>query len=139
MSGMRVVIDTNVVISGIFWKGNPNKILSAWFKDKFVVLISPEIVIEYEKVIKRMDSGLTPGEIQMWIEIIISHSTTIEAPLMLKVVDADPDDNKFIECALFGHAGYIISGDKHLLDLKEYERIKILSPSQFCTEYSTLF
>jgi len=132
---MRVVIDTNVVISGIFWEGNPNKILSAWFKDKFVALISPGILEEYEKVIKRMESGLTPEEIQRWIEIIISHSTTIEAPLMLKVVDANPDDNKFIECAVFGNADYIISGDKHLLDLKEYEKIKILSPSQFCTEH----
>lgn len=135
---MRIVIDTNVVISGIFWKGNPNKILNAWFKDKFDVLISPEILIEYEKVIKRMESGLSPEEIQKWIEIIVSHSIIIEAPLILKVIDVDPDDNKFIECAVFGQADYIISGDRHLLNLNEYEQIKILSPSQFCIQHSNL-
>jgi putative PIN family toxin of toxin-antitoxin system len=135
---MRIVIDTNVVISGIFWKGNPNRILRAWFKDKFDVLISPGILIEYEKVIKRMESGLSAEEIQKWIEIIVNHSIIIEAPLILKVVDVDPDDNKFIECAVFGDADYIISGDRHLLNLNEYEQIKILSPSQFCIEHSNL-
>jgi putative PIN family toxin of toxin-antitoxin system len=136
---MKVVIDTNIVVSGIFWKGNPNKILRAWFSDKFDVLVSPGIVVEYERVIKRMESGLTTEEIQMWMSLIANHSTIIEPPLKLNVVEADPDDDKFVECAIFGHADHIVSGDKHLLNLKEYEWITILSPSQFCKQYEYYF
>lgn len=132
---MKLVIDTNVVISGIFWKGPPNKILIDWFDGKYEVFISAAILTEYDKVLKRMKSGLTPEEIQEWIELIITHSS-ITAPLeQLNIIEDDPDDNKFLECAIAAEADFIISGDKHLLNLGQYKDIKVLSPAEFLNQF----
>lgn len=131
MPGIKVVVDTNVVISGIFWRGNPHKILMSWFREKFETLVSEPILEEYERVLKRLDSGLTPEEIQRWVEIIVIHSTFVKPFINIDFVRDDPDDNKFIECAVDGNADYIISGDKHLLNIKKYENIEILSPREF--------
>ncbi len=128
---MKLVIDTNVVISGIFWKGIPNKILMNWFKGGFEVFISASILAEYEEVLKRIGSGLTLEEIQNWIELIIINSSIVVPLGNLKIIESDPDDDKFVECALSGQAEYIVSGDKHLLNLKEYQGVKIVSPAHF--------
>lgn len=136
---MKLVIDTNVVISGIFWTGIPNEILTNWFYGRFEVFISASILKEYEEVLKRMQSGLTSKEIHKWIELIITHSSIVAPQGNLKIIEADPDDDKFIECALYGEAVYIVSRDKHLLNLQEYEGIKIVSPSQFFNECRDLF
>ena len=96
---------------------------------------------EYEKVLIRIESGLTSEEIQEWIELILTHSS-ISTPFEnenLKVIEADPEDDKFIECALSCQANYIISGDKHLLNLKNYEGIEIVSPAEFFKRNSDLF
>lgn len=136
---MRLVIDTNVVISGIFWKGIPNKILKKWFDGEFEVFISAYILAEYEEVLKRIGSGLSLEEIREWIELIITHSSIIIPSGKLNVIEADPDDDMFIECAFYGDADFIISGDNHLLKLKEYKGIKIVSPGQFVNENHYMF
>ena len=132
---MKLVIDTNVLISGIFWKGPPNQIVSHWLKDGFEVFISESILTEYEKVLKRMKSGLTSDEIREWIKLIISHSYVVKPLETISIIEEDPDDDKFILCGVYGSVDYIVSGDKHLLNLSEYEGIKIVSPSRFLEEH----
>lgn len=136
---MKLVLDTNVVISGIFWEGVPNKIITNWFNGRFEVFISASILSEYEKVLKRIRSGLQVEEIRQWIELIILRSSMVAPLESLSIIEADPDDNKFLECAHSAEAEYIISGDKHLLNLETYRRIRILSPSQFFEEHKHLF
>lgn len=136
---MKLVIDTNVLISGIFWKGPPNRIVSHWLKDSFEVFISESILTEYEKVLNRMRSGLTSNEIREWIKLIISHSYVVKPLETISIIEEDPDDDKFIFCGVYGNVDYIVSGDKHLLSLSEYEGIKIVSPSRFLEEHPEIW
>lgn len=130
---MRIVIDTNVLISGIIFGGKPSKIIELLFGKKISVFASPEMVDEYKRIYgelgeryaKRTHNEL--NEIINSMNILPSHSH-IEAC-------RDPDDNKFIECAIDNRCIYIVSGDKDLLVLEQYEDIGILTVSEFWEQY----
>jgi len=128
---MKVVIDTNVFVSS-FFGGNPRKIVDMWKQGKLTLCLSKEIVSEYTTVLDRI--GL---ENQKELKEIFSlfargiHSVFRGKTPVLKVVIDDPDDDKFIECAVALKAEYIISGDKDLLEVSEYLGIKILNPREF--------
>jgi putative PIN family toxin of toxin-antitoxin system len=128
---MKVVIDTNVFVSS-FFGGNPRKIVDMWKQGKLTLCLSKEIVSEYTTVLDRI--GL---ENQKELKEIFSlfargiHSVFSGKTPVLKVVIDDPDDDKFIECAVALKAEYIISGDKDLLEVSEYLGIKILNPREF--------
>jgi len=128
---MKVVIDTNVFVSS-FFGGNPRKIVEMWKQGKLTLCLSKEIVSEYTTVLDRI--GL---ENQKELKEIFSlfargiHSVFSGKTPVLKVVIDDPDDDKFIECAVALKAEYIISGDKDLLEVSEYMGIKILNPREF--------
>ena len=130
---MRIVIDTNVLISGIIFGGKPSKIIELLFGKKISVFASPEMVDEYKRIYgelgeryaKRTHNEL--NEIINSMNILPSHSH-IEAC-------RDPDDNKFIECAIDNRCIYIVSGDKDLLVLEQYEDIGILTVSEFLEQY----
>jgi putative PIN family toxin of toxin-antitoxin system len=128
---MKVVIDTNVFVSS-FFGGNPRKIVDMWKQGKLTLCLSKEIVSEYTTVLDRI--GL---ENQKELKEIFSlfargiHSVFSGKTPVLKVVIDDPDDDKFIECAVALKAEYIISGDKDLLEVSEYMGIKILNPREF--------
>lgn len=130
---MRIVIDTNVLISGIIFGGKPSKIIELLFGKKISVFASPEMVDEYKRIYgelgeryaKRTHNEL--NEIINSMNILPSHSH-IE-------VCRDPDDNKFIECAIDNRCIYIVSGDKDLLVLEQYEDIGILTVSEFLEQY----
>ena len=130
---MRIVIDTNVLISGIIFGGKPSKIIELLFGKKISVFASPEMVDEYKRIYgelgeryaKRTHNEL--NEIINSMNILPSHSH-IEAC-------RDPDDNKFIEYAIDNRCIYIVSGDKDLLVLEQYEDIGILTVSEFLEQY----
>lgn len=130
---MRIVIDTNVLISGIIFGGKPSKIIELLFGKKISVFASPEMVDEYKRIYgelgeryaKRTHNEL--NEIINSMNILPSHSH-IEAC-------RDPDDNKFIECAIDNRCIYTVSGDKDLLVLEQYEDIGILTVSEFLEQY----
>lgn len=134
---MKIVIDTNVVISGVFFGGKPRMILEAVADGKIFACASTEILTEYYEVIDEMiDRGqghfnrnvLDPMISEMEIIIPVSHID----------VSRDPDDNKFIECAVDSGALYIVSGDKDLLDIEEYDGIQIVTAAYFCDTYGSL-
>jgi hypothetical protein len=128
---MRVVIDTNVFVSS-FFGGNPRKIIDLWKTGEITLCVSPVIIEEYLGVLRRM--GLEEErEISELIDLFargIHLLFTAKTPA-LKVVAADPADDKFIECAVALEAEAVITGDKSLKEIKNYMGIKILSPSEY--------
>ena len=128
---MRVVIDTNVFVSS-FFGGLPRKIIDLWRQGDITWCISRDILNEYMAVLVRM--GLT-GEKEMAELLQLFGKGTnvlfVANPPVLKIVQRDPDDDKFIECAMALKAQYVITGDKDLLVIKDYAGIAIQTPREF--------
>lgn len=129
---IKTILDTNVVISGIFWKGPPFEILTAWQKQRFHLVISLPILYEYRRVLAEMTKRASPV-LHSILELIELHSEMVEPFSFAKTVCSDPDDDKFLEAALAADADYVVSGDAALLKLKNYKRIKIVRPAGFFT------
>ena len=128
---MMIVADTNVLISGTFWNGNESRLLKLCKVGEVTNVISPEIVKEFEYVVSRSKFGLTKGEVNNALEIVISLSVLVHPRTKINVVSDDPDDDRILECAIEGDAKYIVTGDSHLIRLREYQGIKILNASEF--------
>ena len=128
---LKVVIDTNVFISS-FFGGLPKEIISLWKTGEIILCLSQEIIEEYLEVLNRLglkDKKEITNLIMLFAEGYNSIFTT-KTP-NIKVVADDPDDNKFLECAIALDSKVIISGDKHLEGIKKYIDIEILSPEGF--------
>jgi putative PIN family toxin of toxin-antitoxin system len=126
----RVVIDTNVMVSA-YLGGRLETIIVAWIEGKFVLTVSNQIVNEYINVLSRPKFKIARAELDDFAALILSKAEFVVPGENIRVVEADPSDNKFLEAAVTGQADYIISGDKHLRDLKEFRGIAILTPSAF--------
>ena len=127
----RVVIDTNVIVSGLAFKGQPREVLDLAWKGEIEVYISPFILRELTGTLKK-DFGWSNEQIKDTIQRIKAKTNSIRPKIKVSVVKEKDDDNRILECAIEGNAQYLISGDKkHLLPLKQYHGIKILSPAQF--------
>jgi hypothetical protein len=133
-----VVVDTNVFISS-FFGGNPQKIIDLWKSGQIMLCLSRPIIDEYINVLRRM--GLqNERELEELLNLFARGFNllfTAKTP-NLNVVENDPDDDKFIECAVALKSKFIISGDKGLREIENYMGIKIQSPKQFLDEYSNL-
>ncbi|MDQ0285599.1 putative PIN family toxin of toxin-antitoxin system [Desulfofundulus luciae] len=133
---MRVVLDTNVIISGIFVpNGPPGMIVDFWAKGKLTVVISQSLLEEYLEVLLRpkFNKVGTINERQGILEqfLDLENTVLVSPDFQLNVIENDPDDNRVLECALEGGVQYIVSGDEHLLALKEFQGIIIVSPAEF--------
>lgn len=126
-----VVLDTNVVISSIFWKNsNPHKIVLLAIEQKIQNFTSQDMITELAKVL--MSDFKQPEEfVERQVDLLLAYSEITEPQTKVKAVPEDPKDNMVVECALSANADYIITGDNHLLKLKEYKGIKILTPREF--------
>lgn len=133
---LRIVLDTNTLISAVGWKGSPRKILDLCINGKLRIIISKEILDEFIDVIFRPKFNFLKDENKLTIiRAIISISDFVEPDIELDIIKEDRNDNKFLECALIGKADLIISGDKHLLNLKEFEGIIIVNSTKFLKEF----
>ncbi len=132
---MRVVVDTNVFISGIFFGGAPGEIIELWKTRRIVPVLSENIISEYLRVARKIHEKHARIEIEPLVELLVVNAEIIDTSGV--VVDAceDPDDDKFLECAIVGKCPVIISGDAHLLKLVEYRDIRILNPRAFLEKY----
>ena len=133
---MRVVLDTNVVASGFVFGGHPETILLAWALAKIEVFASPEILWEYEATLHKL-SKKNPTDVQQWL-LFLHDRLNLTAPNRQVVLCRDPDDDKFLSCAVSAKADFIISGDKDLLTLKTCEGIPILKPAEFLKTHPAL-
>ncbi len=126
----KIVIDTNIYISAIFWGGKPRAVVDLGRSGQVLIFTSSEIEKEIEKKLKTK-FGISNEEVAQILLDFSTFTSPSKAIRKIAVIDDDPDDDKFIECAVSSRAGFIVSGDKHLLNLKEYKGIKIMKAADF--------
>ena len=132
---MRIVLDTNVFISGIFFTGPPSQILTAWKDNELQIILSQDILDEYLRVAQALSSKYPRIDILQIIELFVVHAQFVDTKKLQISVCEDPDDNKFLECAMASNTPIIVSGDKHLLRVTGYEGIAVLRPKKFADRY----
>lgn len=125
---IRLVIDTNVFVSALISTRSIPALLLDEAGRKYSPYISKEILDEVEDIISRKKFRFSIQEISSAMEAILLFSELINPEIKVDVVKSDPDDNKILECAIACKASYIVSGDSHLLELREYGNIKIINP-----------
>ena len=128
---MRIVLDTNVFVSGIFFGGPPYQILDKWRKGKVEIVLTKEIFLEYQRVVEELSLQYKEVDIATFFDLMTVNGTWVEAPQLPFGVSTDPDDDKFLSCALAGKTKIIVSGDKHLLKVSGYRNIDVIKPSTF--------
>lgn len=126
----KIVVDTNILVSASFWKGNPYKIIELAAQGKIKIFSSVEILEEFAKVLKR-DFKTGEEELKKRIETFLKIIKLVSPQIKIQVVKEDPDDDKVLEAALEANAHFIVSGDKHLLKIKEFKGIKIMTAREF--------
>lgn len=127
----KVVIDTNVFISGFGWDGKPEEVLNLLEKGDLANFITTGIFEEIKRVVSYPKLKFSSSLQTKIIEFVFSYSRFVSSGKPASLIDEDPDDNKFIECALSAHAPFIISGDPHLLGVEQHGNILIVSPARF--------
>ncbi len=132
---MKIVLDTNVFISGVFFNGPPYQILKAWRNQEFQIVISLEILDEYHRVGEELSAQFPEVDLDPILELFTTKAELIEAALLDEAVCDDPDDDKFFACAIAGGANLIVSGDKHLLKMAGYQGIAVVRPRQFIDKF----
>jgi len=132
---VKIVLDTNVFVSGVFFSGPPYLILKAWKDQKLQIVVSLEILDEYYRVGEELSIRFSEIDLNPALELVADRAELIEAAILDEAVCDDPDDDKFFACAIAGGANIIVSGDKHLLKMSGYKGIKVVKPRQFVDEY----
>ncbi len=117
---MKIVLDTNVLISGIFFGGPPGQILKTWKDQKIQIVLSKEILNEYQRVTKELSKKFPSVNIEPIIELLTIYGKVVETEGINVTVCEDPDDNMFIECAIASNTNIVVSGDNHLLKVSGY-------------------
>lgn len=127
---MKITVDTNILISGLFWEGNERKLIELAEEGEIELVLSEAIIEEFEEVLSRNEFKLKLNEIESnvgsVIDKILSIATITEPQEKINAVEDDKDDNIVLECALSGEVRYIVSGDRHLFELYEFRGIPIL-------------
>ncbi len=132
---MRIVLDTNVLVSGIFFTGPPHQILTAWHEGRLEIVASAEILEEYRRVGKELSKQYPGIDLEPFLVLLAVGADLVIAPELLEPVCQDPDDDKFLACAIAGQCQTIVSGDKHLKRVTGYRSIEVLSPRAFVDCY----
>ncbi|HXV83952.1 MAG TPA: putative toxin-antitoxin system toxin component, PIN family [Candidatus Binatia bacterium] len=132
---MRVVLDTNVLVSALLFAGISSELVPLWQRSAITILLSRAILEEYLRVLGYPKFELSEVEIKGLIEEeVLPYAEVVNPRRRLRVVERDPSDNKFFECAVTGRARLIISGDKDLLSIGRYRQIQIQTPAKFLEE-----
>ena len=128
---LRATVDTNVIISGLNFSGNPRRVLEMAEEGLIHVAISDAILDEVERVLKRERFGWPEEEIDKAIRHISRFAEHVEPTQRIDVVKDDPTDNRIIECAAASGSEYLVTGDNHLLKVGQYQGVKIVTPAEF--------
>jgi len=132
---VRVVLDTNVFVSGVFFGGIPGRILEAWRDARIQLVLSAEILDEYQRVGQTLGAEYPGVDLEPFLGLLMLYGEIVEAPKLAEQVSADPDDDKFLACAIAVGVELIVSGDKDLLDLSGWQSIRVLRPRRFVDEF----
>lgn len=129
---IKVVFDTNVLVSALLFRGGLSKIVDLWVKGKIVPVISRDTFEEFKKVLFYPKFSLTEKEVKIIIEEnILPFFEVADITADVKGLCRDPDDDKFLSCAVSAGADFIVSGDNDLCDLRKYKSVKIIHPQDF--------
>ena len=132
---MRIVLDTNVLMSAVFFGGLPFKILQAWRDGKVQLAVCPEILAEYREVALRLNEKYEGVDVLPLLDLVAIHSHLVQVAALPEPVCDDPDDDIFIACALATRARTIVSGDKHLLSASGRAGVRVLRPKAFVDKH----
>ena len=128
---IKAILDTNVLISGVFWKGPPFEILKACQEQRFRLAISLPILEEYRRVLDEFAKERQMLVLKSVLKVIELRSEIVKPVPFSEPVCSDPDDDKFLEAAIAAGADYIVSGDKALLNVKFHHEVEVVRPSRF--------
>ena len=129
---MKAVFDTNVVASASFWRGAPFNCLRAWAQGRCEVFVSPALLAEYHETTEELRADYPDRQFVPWAETLTESAMLVFASETARHATPDPNDEMVLECALAAEADVIVSGDKkHLLSLREFRGIPIISPAEF--------
>ena len=133
---MRVVLDANVYVGALIsGRDSPAWILAQWREKRFDVVISPQILDELERILHypklREQHALPEAQIRRFLRALRNQAINVAPSGTLDAIEADAEDNRYLECAVAGSAGVIVSGNGRLLALQEYQGVQILSPADF--------
>jgi len=129
-----IVLDINVLISAIIFGRAPRTILERVIAGKVRCVLSIAILDELRDVLQRPKFGLTPEQAITVIEELSGVCEILNPPRRLRTIKADPDDNRVLECALEAQADAIVTGDAHLLKLRQFRGIAIVTPAEFLAQ-----
>lgn len=128
---MKVILDTNIVISGYVWGGPPGKILAQWAQKKFALIVSPQILEEYAGSMESICSRYRQPYPHDFLATINLYSITVPDVSLPQQICEDPDDDKFLATALSSQADFLVTGDKLLLKIKNFSACKIMKAAEF--------
>ncbi len=132
---MKVVLDTNVFVSGVFFGGVPGRILSAWRDNAVTLVVSPEILDEYGATGQRLAADFPAVDLDPLLALVAKEGIVVQAPPLPETVCDDPDDDIFLACAIASRAEIVVSGDRALLRASGYGGVEVLSPRTFVDRY----
>lgn len=127
---MRVIVDTNVFVSGVFFGGPPGRVLDAWRDGTIEVAVSREIIEEYVRVGDELSARFPAVDLGPALDLVSACATMVAAPPLPEPVCSDPDDDKFLACAVAADAAYVVSGDRGLLASSPYRKVIVIRPRE---------
>jgi putative PIN family toxin of toxin-antitoxin system len=136
---MRAVLDTNVLISSVIATGVPHEIVVKGFSSEYQIVVSVATLTEFRDTLLKYPEKFHMDEedVQQEVETIRYFAEFVDPDEEITAVEADPDDDKFLEAAVAGNVDYTVSGDRHLLDLDSFRGIDIVEPRTFYDRLTT--
>ena len=128
------VIDTNVFVSGVFWKGPPAQILEAWSQEKFKLILTSEILLEYERVLSELANKYKFNNFERILDLVKLNAEIVSPVSFARPICRDKEDDKFLAAAIGGNAKFIATGDDDLLVLDGHQGLAIIKPKAFLNE-----
>lgn len=126
---VRVVVDTNVLVSALIKRGKSRKLICMLLEEHTVIL-SRQMLAELADVLSRDKFSVNPAQVDNFLAILVRNAKIVAPSSHFQIIKEDPDDNAILDTAYAGKADYIVTGDKHLLALKEFKRTKIVKINQ---------
>ncbi len=131
MGKTKVFLDTNILISALGWKGKSRVIFEKCLHGELALVTSPSQIEELKRVMDYPKFSFTEEQKATFISVILEIATMVEISGKLKVITEDPYDDAMLETAVVGSVDYLISGDPHLLKLREFVKVKTVTASEF--------
>ena len=131
MGKTKVFLDTNILISALGWKGKPKVLLEKCVHGELELITSLYQIEELKRVMNYPKFNFTEKQKTTFVSLLLEIATLVEVTGSIKIIFEDPDDDLMLETAINGHVDFLISGDPHLLNLKQYGTLKIVTASAF--------